>query len=159
MTAIATLAPGYVYLAADINGALLYVGSTGNLRRRMQEHKRDAPWWPESATFIAAVVADRELAYDFERSLIGGMRPLHNVQSLNEDFPVLPPRATAADVEAIGGLLVKFVRFSAERLDAYRSSMAAFEHLRSSEDETVGECQERLRARGPVGEFTVIQES
>lgn len=51
------------------------------------------------------------------------------------------------------------IRHAQERMDAYRNSMAAFVSVRSSEDETVGECQERLRARGPVGEFTVTQES
>lgn len=41
------------------------------------------------------------------------------------------------------------VRHAQERLDAYRNSMGAFVAMRTSEAETVGECQERLRKQGP----------
>lgn len=43
------------------------------------------------------------------------------------------------------------VQHAQKKLDAYRSSMAAFESLRASEVETLGECQERLRKQGQIG--------
>lgn len=42
------------------------------------------------------------------------------------------------------------VRHAQERLKAYAESMAKFELLRKAEDETVGDCAERLRKQGPI---------
>lgn len=41
------------------------------------------------------------------------------------------------------------VRHALERLDAYRDSMAKFDALRRRDDETVGQCAERLRRNPP----------
>lgn len=37
-------APHYIYRLYDINGGLLYIGSTVNVERRVREHRRK-PWW------------------------------------------------------------------------------------------------------------------
>lgn len=50
------------------------------------------------------------------------------------------------------------IRHAQERFDAYRNSMTAYVSVRTSEAETVGECQDRLRKQGPVGEFTTEPE-
>jgi hypothetical protein len=46
------------------------------------------------------------------------------------------------------------VRNARERLKEYADSMTRYEALRSSEVETVGECQDRLRKQGPLEEIT-----
>lgn len=45
------------------------------------------------------------------------------------------------------------VRNAQERLEAYKDSMAAFVSMRKTETETVGECSDRLREQGPIGEY------
>jgi len=42
------------------------------------------------------------------------------------------------------------VRHAQERLNAYRDSMAKFDLMRRRDDETVGQCTERLRANPPA---------
>ena len=36
---------GYVYTARSGRGCVLYVGSTGNIRARLQEHRRTSAWF------------------------------------------------------------------------------------------------------------------
>jgi hypothetical protein len=46
------------------------------------------------------------------------------------------------------------VKNARERLKAYSDSMHRYEALRTDEAETVGECQDRLRAQGPREQVT-----
>lgn len=71
-------APFAVYRLFDAAGGLLYVGQTGNLRRRIFTHRRQQPWADDIATIEAAWFDTREAALTEEKALIAGLRPAHN---------------------------------------------------------------------------------
>lgn len=147
---------GYVYLSANLDGELLYVGSTNDMRRRILEHRRLSDWWSRASWVKFATVSSLSLAREFERDLISTLAPLHNVRLRNAPpsgssiFPRLPYAATAVDLKAVLGVQRAYVSYMQSRLDAYRDSMAIFDGLRTSDAETLGECTERLRKQGPI---------
>lgn len=69
----------YRYFGAD--GALLYVGVTGDPYRRWVEHRRRSPWADDVAEVAVERYAYEDLAYAQERAVIKSERPLHNVKS------------------------------------------------------------------------------
>jgi predicted GIY-YIG superfamily endonuclease len=42
--------PTLLYRLRDRGGALLYIGITTDLKRRLREHAKSKPWWPDVAT-------------------------------------------------------------------------------------------------------------
>jgi DNA-binding CsgD family transcriptional regulator len=71
--------PGFVYLAYDVQGRLLYVGSTIHVGRRLMEHEENAPWWPQVARIDIEGPFDwRVPAYERETELIRDRKPLYN---------------------------------------------------------------------------------
>lgn len=147
---------GYIYLSANTDGDLLYVGSTNDMRRRVLEHRRLSEWWSWTSWLRFAPVSSLALAREFERDLVANLAPLHNIRLRNAlpvgppMFPRLPSTATAIDLKAVLEVQRAYVLYAASRLDAYRDSMAVFDGLRASDTETLGECTERLRKQGPV---------
>lgn len=56
----------------------LYIGSTGNLARRLSAHRGQKPWWPEIEKVTAELICCRQHAREAEAYQIGFRRPLHN---------------------------------------------------------------------------------
>lgn len=75
------VAPGHVvyrhYTAEDI---LLYVGYTARYTERQGTHRREAPWWSESARVTVEPHTTRDEALQAELEAIRTEHPLWNVQ-------------------------------------------------------------------------------
>ena len=82
--------PVDVYRVFDAEGALLYVGMTCNVLKRMQAHARTKDWWPQAETVEAAWYPDSASAFAAEQEAIRMERPLHNKAVEPETPPVLP---------------------------------------------------------------------
>lgn len=67
------------YFVYGTRGVLLYIGQTNNLRRRLREHRRLAPWWPDALQVLYVGATSREVAVRSERNLIAELNPLHNI--------------------------------------------------------------------------------
>lgn len=145
---------GTVYMASDDTGQLLYVGSTDDILRRLREHRTKSAWWEQRDWLGYADISQLHLARLFEQKLIGEFEPKLNIQHRGKPQPGMPSGSTLDDMRAVEALLVEYMAHQQECLTKYQDSMAAFESLRASEVETLGECQERLRKQGPIGTTT-----
>lgn len=80
--------PCDVYRVYDRDGALLYVGATVNVFKRMREHKRYARWWPLADEASVTTYEDRTMARHVEAVAIRDERPRFNVtRELSEECP------------------------------------------------------------------------
>lgn len=69
-----------VYLVRNAD-EVIYVGSSGNIPRRISDHKRLTPWWSENLTVETIPLESRAFAYHRERELIRELTPKHNRMS------------------------------------------------------------------------------
>jgi len=68
-----------VYFVYDHDWDLLYIGQTGNVRRRLMQHRRADPWWWEDAAFALVMTGNtRDEAATIERSTIEVTNPPGN---------------------------------------------------------------------------------
>lgn len=67
-----------VYRLYDAGGALLYVGMTSRLEKRMTEHAAEKAWWPRVASREVEHFSDRSAAAVREHELIETQHPLYN---------------------------------------------------------------------------------
>jgi len=68
----------YHCFAAD--GALLYIGSTGDRYSRFKGHAKQSPWWPDVADIQLAEYPDETAARIAEALAINAEHPLYNKQ-------------------------------------------------------------------------------
>lgn len=68
-----------VYRLYDAQGALLYVGSTVDVRRRMGEHALAKPWWGDVAEVTTEVCPSVAVALATEAEAIRAEQPRYNV--------------------------------------------------------------------------------
>ena len=68
----------YVYRLYDAAGELLYVGSTSNVRRRVQEHRRNQPWGHLIASSAFGGPLPQQDAWRLEDKTIREQRPRYN---------------------------------------------------------------------------------
>lgn len=71
--------PTTLYRLYDPEGTLLYVGIAGNPGRRLQDHRRDKPWWGEVSVIKLEHFPSRPEAEAHEVAAIHAERPTHNV--------------------------------------------------------------------------------
>jgi hypothetical protein len=71
---------GYVYTARSRRGFVVYVGSTGNIRVRLQEHRRTSAWWREHDRMEVVEYATLEEARAAEDDAICRWDPPYNVR-------------------------------------------------------------------------------
>ena len=69
--------PHYVY-EAWMRDVCLYVGMTGNISRRLGEHRRMQAWFKAADRFAVAVYPNRAAAELGEIDRIGAFRPANN---------------------------------------------------------------------------------
>lgn len=70
--------PSALYRFYDREDRLLYVGITGNLPSRQQQHEGSQPWWQEVARMTVEHFPTREDARAAEQAAIDAEAPLHN---------------------------------------------------------------------------------
>ena len=73
--------PTAVYQLHDPDGALVYVGVTGDVLRRLDQHRAASSWWPAVALELTAVrwYRTRRLAERMEQLTIAHRHPAENV--------------------------------------------------------------------------------
>jgi predicted GIY-YIG superfamily endonuclease len=69
----------YVYRAYNKYGEILYVGVTGNLFSRMNQHARQSVWWKDAARLEWDEYAKRAWAVKAEADLIYALKPPFNL--------------------------------------------------------------------------------
>jgi DNA-binding XRE family transcriptional regulator len=68
-----------VYIARNVDGAVLYVGSTTDIARRLGTHVSQSEWWGEVSGEVEQIpTPTRAAAYDVERAKILELQPIHN---------------------------------------------------------------------------------
>lgn len=136
--------PGYVYLAYDAVGQLLYVGSTSDVPQRVKEHERQSPWWPQVTTVeVEGPFPWRVPAYARETKLIHRLRPSCNRRPGPPPGPVrLTPRRTA-EAQAMD-----------ERIVALRGAGLTRDQIMAETGLTMGGLQDRLKRLLRAGRST-----
>lgn len=81
--------PTALYRLYDATGALLYMGITQDLRKRMREHARSQPWWGDVATRTVTWYESWPRAFHAETIAIAQEKPKHNVAK--RPWGELPP--------------------------------------------------------------------
>jgi hypothetical protein len=71
----------HLYRLFSMDGALLYVGISTNVRERLRYHRQKKIWWADVFEIGLQEVAENHVALALEREVIGGERPLHNIRS------------------------------------------------------------------------------
>lgn len=94
-----------VYVARDASDAVLYVGSSGNIEKRLTWHRNArSPWLSSVASIETIPTETRFLGLALERRMIGELRPRFNVTSVNgaksESKAIGPVVAIKTDVLA-----------------------------------------------------------
>jgi hypothetical protein len=56
----------------------LYIGSTGDIGRRLREHEQYAEWWPHMASLEVLPCVDRQDAFEMEKMFIALESPPYN---------------------------------------------------------------------------------
>ena len=72
------LIPTAVYRCYDEAGALIYVGATADLPRRLRSHERTSPWWSHTLRIDITWYGSRAEALDAEAVAIRMERPVWN---------------------------------------------------------------------------------
>lgn len=75
----------FVYRLYGQHDQLLYIGVSGNLKKRMQQHRRDKKWWSEVTRTVSQCFDSREEAELAEAEAIASERPLHNRQTPTDE--------------------------------------------------------------------------
>lgn len=70
----------HVYRHFDVDGNLLYVGCTSNLKARKSQHRAVSKWWPVIDRIETEGPMIQRDALDAERKAIEDERPGYNVR-------------------------------------------------------------------------------
>lgn len=97
--------PTAVYRLYAADGSLLYIGETGDIRKRFYLHSRDKAWWPEVARATMCWYGSEAKALDAEQSAIRAEKPLHNARKANgSSKAVARPQDALAAYAAVHGV-------------------------------------------------------
>lgn len=100
--------PHFVYRAYDADDALLYIGCTKNLKDRLAEHRRIAPWFSQMervsliGPFVGRDARGRALAC--ERRLIAEHRPPFNADPAEKNRKTEETRRRTEDLWHAAGV-------------------------------------------------------
>ncbi|MBC7632977.1 hypothetical protein [Aeromicrobium sp.] len=79
MSGAAVVAPCHLYHLYDVAGRLLYVGMTGDVDARMEQHEKAQAWWPLVDRRWVVTYPSRGACAAAEALTIHLLRPPHNV--------------------------------------------------------------------------------
>lgn len=88
-----------VYRMYDSAGTLLYVGCTGHLPVRLDQHRQDKPWWAGVSTVEVEHFPNFAAARAAEAQAIRDERPVHNrdlAESVRRGWAMRKARQRAA---------------------------------------------------------------
>lgn len=68
-----------VYYCRDADGALMYIGCSGDWTTRKRQHRDDTPWWHEVENVTFSPWMTRRDAVALEARAIRLNRPRHNI--------------------------------------------------------------------------------
>lgn len=71
--------PTILYRLFDVDGTLLYVGITGSLGQRWEQHVATKHWWDQVTRTEIERFPDRDLAAAAEKVAITTERPIYNL--------------------------------------------------------------------------------
>jgi excinuclease UvrABC nuclease subunit len=97
----------FIYCMMGDNDEFLYIGKTGNLERRISQHKTDKHWFSEvRKIYYQLLKVDNYRSADyFEHDLMQVLRPKYNKQIHKTKKvkmpPIIPTRWTFADKHLI----------------------------------------------------------
>lgn len=77
----------FIYKFVDIQGSLLYVGKTTNLRRRVLQHLNDKSWADEIFSLYYAECESATQMDIYELYTIGKEKPKYNLDCSHDDSP------------------------------------------------------------------------
>jgi hypothetical protein len=69
-----------LYRCYGLDGTLMYIGQTGNLKHRIQYHRRYAPWWPAVEYLTTQSHSNRNILKQDELQAIYAEQPFFNWQ-------------------------------------------------------------------------------
>lgn len=69
----------FLYRIYGADSELLYIGESNNVERRMREHSKLRPWWPERRRIDIEPFASEQEAVDAERIAIRAEYPKYNI--------------------------------------------------------------------------------
>ena len=75
----------------------LYVGCSGNVRGRIQNHRNTKEWWNEVEFIWISFYQSKECALNIETMLINNIRPVHNKQVIRQKPKRVEPRFAVVD--------------------------------------------------------------
>lgn len=103
----------FVYRIYDVDGRLLYVGSTRDIRERIRSHLSTKRWWWEVADIRVDVYPNRSLGEDAEQRAIAEENPRENVVrvSVPTEIEVVAQAQESAQRDAGHGYLPGSDRF------------------------------------------------
>lgn len=95
--AVARIAPRlsgeYVYRCFDVEGRLLYVGLSNDVRNRWKQHRANSTWFDAAVRFtLTGPFTDRTAAARYEVETIQAESPLHNVRHTGDAPAIFDPR-------------------------------------------------------------------
>lgn len=100
-----------VYVVRDDQGRPVYVGSSGDIDKRLAQHAARAPWWVNTHQVERIETRGRFIAFAKERELIKALAPMRNEMSRGgakakstDTGPAVRPRieVLAEVIEAFG---------------------------------------------------------
>jgi hypothetical protein len=112
-----------LYRHFDAAGELLYVGCTGNVIRRTEQHEAQSPWLPEVATITVEHFASGSEALAAEEAAIRAENPKYNVRGKLPDL-----RQTAEEREAWNAMALSEDRLRAADLLAAHPGKSYFDN-------------------------------
>lgn len=133
----------FVYRLYDAQDRLLYIGVTGNPKKRMQQHAREKKWWGEVSRTAVQCFDTREESEAAEAEAIASEGPVYNRRNLTEEQRV----ALAARVKKTSGGSVRAAELLIEKdliIDHLRAQVRELASLASDNDAFPGIVKETL---------------
>lgn len=109
-----------LYRAFDLEGRLLYIGSTNDVRLRMDQHRKSAQWFSRMALFTTEPFATEDEVRIAERAAIQNEQPPYNISHTPRIYGPRP-RATSDGAMKIGDLEVLTLGQAAKRIGVDRT--------------------------------------
>lgn len=85
-----------VYEVFDQEGQPVYIGRSENLNRRLKNHRRLAPWWPEAASLTVTYLPCLAQGFVYEEIRIKAVRPRWNQRAGRFTARIFWERAVAS---------------------------------------------------------------